>query len=74
MRRLTVDISDDLGLKFDRLIDHGYKGKLMDTILAEVLDILEKVHPEKRALVMGAILSKDIMIIDMLRKKWELPT
>ena len=71
MRRLTVDIPDDLALKMDRLLDHGYKGKVMEKILSEVLDILGKADPSKRALVLGAILSSEVSIIDQVKKRWE---
>lgn len=70
-RRLTVDMSDENGLRFDRLIDHGYKGQLVNCILCELLDILESIKPDKRALLIGAILSKDISVLEAVKMRWK---
>jgi hypothetical protein len=66
-RRLTVDLSDEQGLRMDRLMMWGVRGKVISILLDEVMDVIEK-HGN---VVIGAFLSGNVKILDAIKAAQE---
>lgn len=65
--RLSVEISSKLQAQLQRLIPHGILRPLINSILEDLVDILEKSHHQDRGIILSAIIAKKVSMITLLQ-------
>ena len=66
--RLSIDVSEELRNKIQTHIPWGTMRPLMTILLESVIAFIEKTGVEHRSLIIGAIVSGKISILDILKK------
>jgi hypothetical protein len=66
--RISVDVSPELQRKVQLYIPHGYQKKLLNVILTELVDLIEKLGVENAPVILGAIVSGRLKIIDLIKQ------
>jgi len=66
--RLVVDITRDVQDRLQEHIPWGLQSTIFRTMIDGLLSVLEKGGPGQRDLVIAAFLSRDITVLDLLRR------
>lgn len=69
--RISFDIGEDLRKKVQTHIPWGSIRPLMTVLLEEVISIIDTAGINNKNIIIGAIISKKISTIDVMRKKEE---
>ncbi len=64
MSRLGLDISDEQHQALRELVPHGSLRLIFSVIIDDLIDLLSPHDLERRKIVLGALLSKDITLSD----------
>ena len=67
--RLNIDLTHILHNKLQKYIPFGSMRPLVTTLLQQVVDVIDELGEEHATIVIGAIISKKINIIDILKNK-----
>ena len=67
--RLSVDLDADTHARMQKLIPWGSTRHLMIALIEQTLDFIEEVGVENSTLAIGAIISKRISVLDIMRSK-----
>ena len=65
--RISIEIDEDTQVRLQKLIPWGLQSSIFRTIAEGLLDLMEK-SPVQRDLVIAAFLSKDITILDLMKR------
>lgn len=66
--RLSVELSPELYKRLQDCIPWGNIKPVMTTILEQLLDILEALDKRDAMLIIGAIISKRVSLLDVLKR------
>lgn len=68
-RRLTVDLDTQLSNRMQGIVPHGSMKPLIDSIFQSIVDLIDSVGEDNKHIVIGAIISKKISILDAMRNR-----
>lgn len=66
--RVSFDISDELRNKLQDYIPWGTMRPLLTAMLEDVIRLIDETGFENRNIIIGAIVSKKITIVDIMKK------
>jgi len=66
--RIGAEVSYELHAKVQKLIPHGYQKQLITVLIQQVIDLIETIGESKAPLVIGAIITGKITLVDIARR------
>jgi hypothetical protein len=66
--RISVDVTAEMQAKLQKYIPHGYQKKVLNAILTELIEIIEKAGVENAPVLLGAIVSGRCKVIDLIKQ------